>query len=121
MAVFGMVTERIVVRPILGYPQFSIVMVTIGLGYFLRSVAGMIWGTDDLRIDTPFYAAGVLRIGSLVLAHDKLSVIVATVLLCVVLWLFFNTHPHRHRHAGHVAEHARRLLHGHSGEDACCR
>ena len=65
MAAFGMLAERVVVRPILGYPQFSIIMATIGLGYFLRSVAGMIWGTDDLKIETPF-SQGVLRIGSLV-------------------------------------------------------
>src|SRR5262245_38493601 len=31
MALFGMLAERVVVRPILGYPQFSIIMVTIGL------------------------------------------------------------------------------------------
>src|ERR1043166_5526488 len=89
MALFGMLAERVVVRPILGYPQFSIIMVTIGLGYFLRSVAGMIWGTDDLKIDTPF-STGVLKIGSLVLAYDKLSVIAATVILCALLYLFFN-------------------------------
>ncbi len=89
MAGFGALVERIVVRPILGYPQFSIVMATIGLGFVLRSVAGMIWGTDDLRIDTPF-STGVLRMGTLVLAYDKLSVIVATVLLCLSLWLYFN-------------------------------
>ncbi len=88
MAAVGATAERAVVRPILGYPQFSIVMATIGLGYFARSVAGMIWGTDDLKIDTPF--SGVLRIGGLVLAHDKLSVIVATLILCLVLYLFFS-------------------------------
>ena len=49
----------------------------------------MIWGTDDLKIETPF-SAGVVRIGDLVLAHDKLSVIVATVILCAVLFAFFN-------------------------------
>jgi branched-chain amino acid transport system permease protein len=53
MALFGMLAERLVVRPILGYPQFSIIMATIGLGYFLRSVVGMIWGTDDFKIETP--------------------------------------------------------------------
>ena len=37
MAAFGMLAERVVVRQILGYPQFSIIMATIGLGYFLRS------------------------------------------------------------------------------------
>ncbi len=89
MALFGMLAERVVVRPILGYPQFSIIMATIGLGYFLRSVAGMIWGTDDLKIETPF-SQGVLRMGSLVLAYDKLSVIAATMILCALLWLFFN-------------------------------
>src|ERR1700751_809776 len=89
MALFGMLAERVVVRPILGYPQFSIIMATIGLGYFLRSVVGMIWGTDDFKIETPF-SQGVLRIGSLVLAYDKLSVIAATVTLCALLYLFFN-------------------------------
>src|SRR5213595_3815921 len=81
MALFGMLAERVVVRPILGYPQFSIIMVTIGLGFFLRSMAGIIWGTDDLKIETPF-SQGVLKIGSLVLA--------ATVVLCGLLYLFFN-------------------------------
>ena len=69
MAAFGAVVERTVVRPILGFPQFSIVMVTIGLGFLLRSVAGMIWGTDDLQIPTPF-SGGVL--------------------LCLLEWVYFN-------------------------------
>jgi len=89
MAVFGSLVERVIVRPILGYPQFSIIMATIGLGFALRAIAGMIWGTDDLKIDTPF-SSGVVRVGGLVLADDKLSVIVATVLLCIVLWIYFN-------------------------------
>ncbi|MDF3074038.1 MAG: branched-chain amino acid transporter permease [Alphaproteobacteria bacterium] len=93
MALLGSTIERVVVRPILGYPQFSIVMATIGLGFFARSVAGMIWGTDDLKIDTPFSRSvteNVVRIGSLVIADDKISIIVATVLLCIVLYLFFS-------------------------------
>ncbi len=80
MGLVGMLIERLLVRPILGYPQFAIVVATIGLGYFLRSAAGTIWGTDDLKIDNPF-ATGVIRIGDPVLAHGKLSVIVATVIL----------------------------------------
>src|SRR6516225_5898223 len=76
MALFGVLAERLVVRPILGYPQFSIIM-------------AMIWGTDDFKIDTPF-SQGVVRIGSLVLAYDKLSVIAATIILCTLLYLFFN-------------------------------
>ena len=89
MAVLGMLMERLVVRPILGYPQFSIVMATIGLGMVLRSLAGMLWGTDDLRIETPFSKA-VYHFGPLVLAADDLSIIVATALLCIVLYAFFR-------------------------------
>jgi branched-chain amino acid transport system permease protein len=89
MAALGSLCERIVVRPILGFPQFSIVMATIGLGLALRSIAGMIWGTDDLKIDTPF-SSGVVHIGALVLAHDKLSIIIATIALCAALWVYFN-------------------------------
>jgi branched-chain amino acid transport system permease protein len=88
MAAIGSIIERVIVRPILGYPQFSIVMVTIGLGFLLRALAGMIWGTDDLKIDTPF--SGVARAGALVLGEDKLSVIIATVLLCAALWAYFS-------------------------------
>jgi branched-chain amino acid transport system permease protein len=88
MGLVGMFIERFVVRPILGYPAFSIVMATIGLGFLLRSLAGMVWGTDDLKIETPF--TGIVKIGDLVLADDKLSVIVVTVILIAVLYLFFN-------------------------------
>src|SRR3981189_3230837 len=56
---------------------------------FSALVVGMIWGTDDFKIETPF-SQGVLRIGSLVLAYDKLSVIAATIILCALLYLFFN-------------------------------
>jgi len=93
MALMGSAIERVVVRPILGYPQFSIVMATIGLGFFARSIAGMIWSTDDLKIETPFSESvteNVVRIGGLVIADDKVSIIVATVLLCVVLYFFFS-------------------------------
>ena len=89
MAILGAIMERLVIRPILGYPQFSIVMATIGLGLVIRSLAGIIWGTDDLRIETPF-TNGVYRVGSLVIAWDALSIIVATALLCAALYTFFR-------------------------------
>ena len=38
MAVFGMVLERLVIRPILGQPAFSVVMLTIGIGYVARGL-----------------------------------------------------------------------------------
>ena len=43
MFVFGYVLERVVIRPLVGEAAIAIVLATIGLGIFIRSVAGMIW------------------------------------------------------------------------------
>ena len=42
MAVFGVLTERLVIRPILGQPAFSIVMLTFGIGYVARGLITMV-------------------------------------------------------------------------------
>ncbi|MEY4910672.1 MAG: hypothetical protein RL761_335, partial [Pseudomonadota bacterium] len=42
MALFGVLMERAVIRPILGQPAFSIVMLTIGIGYVMRGLVTMI-------------------------------------------------------------------------------
>ena len=57
MAVVGMLAERLVLRPVLGYPAFTVVMITIGIGYVLRGVVTMVpgWGTDTYHASpTPF-------------------------------------------------------------------
>ena len=46
MAVFGFLVDAIVVRRIIGQPQFSVVILTISLGFIFRAVAGMICGQE---------------------------------------------------------------------------
>jgi branched-chain amino acid transport system permease protein len=91
MMVFGMVTERVILRPVLGQPQFTVVMVTIGVGFVMRGVVSMVpgWGTDTHKLTTPF-TDKVVNIGGAALALDQLMVIVLTALLCGVLFLFFR-------------------------------
>jgi len=50
----GVVTERLVLRPMIGEPVFSVVMVTLGLSIFLRSATGIIFGHDNLVFPSPF-------------------------------------------------------------------
>ena len=56
MAAVGMLIERIVIRPVLGYPTFTVVMITIGVGYIVRGVVTMVpgWGTETYALKTPF-------------------------------------------------------------------
>lgn len=90
MAVIGMLVERIVIRPVLGYPTFTVVMITIGIGYIMRGVVTMVpaWGTETHALPSPF--SGVVRIGGAVLAVDQLAMIGMTAALCLILYLFFR-------------------------------
>jgi branched-chain amino acid transport system permease protein len=91
MAAVGMLIERIVLRPVLGQPAFTVVMITIGVGYVVRGVVTMVpgWGTETYRIPTP-YADEIWRMGGVVLPVQQLGVIALTAALCGVLYLFFR-------------------------------
>jgi branched-chain amino acid transport system permease protein len=91
MGLFGVVLERAVIRPILGQPAFSIVMLTIGVGYVLRGLITMIpdVGTDTHTLPVP-YAGEVVRMGGLVVSAEQLVVILVTAVLCLGLFAMFR-------------------------------
>ena len=91
MAIVGMLIERIVIRPVLGHPAFTVVMITIGVGYVLRGFVTMTpgWGTETYALQTPF-GQKVLNVGGAVIALQELAVIAMTAALCGVLYVFFR-------------------------------
>lgn len=91
MGLFGLVVERLVIRPIIGQPQFTIVMLTIGIGYVLRGLVTMIpaIGTETHTLPVP-YKDMVLRAGGLVVSAEQLVVIGSTALLCLLLYALFR-------------------------------
>lgn len=90
-AAAGASIDRLLLRPLVGEPVFAIVMATIGLSYLLRSGVSMVpgWGSETLSLDSPF-TGKFLRLGGVAVSQDHLMAIVATVLACVVLFLFFR-------------------------------
>lgn len=91
MMLFGIGLERLVIRPILGQPAFSIVMLTIGVGFVLRGLITMIpnIGTETHTLPVP-YAGQVLNLGALVISAEQIVVIGATALLCALLFAMFR-------------------------------
>ncbi len=91
MGLFGVLLERLVIRPILGQPAFSIVMLTVGIGYVLRGLITMIpnIGTDTHALPVP-YKDEILNIGGLVVGVEQLVVIGATAALCAILYFVFK-------------------------------
>ena len=91
MGVFGVALERVVIRPILGQPAFSIVMLTIGIGYIARGLITMIpnIGTETHTLPVP-YKNEIWNLGALVLNVEHLVVIASTTVLCGLLFAMFR-------------------------------
>ena len=95
MGLFGVLLERLVIRPILGQPAFSIVMLTIGIGYVARGMITMIpnIGTETHTLLVP-YKDMMFRLGSetdgLLLNAEQLAIILATAVLCLLLFALFR-------------------------------
>jgi branched-chain amino acid transport system permease protein len=91
MGLFGLLTERLVIRPILGQPQFTIVMLTIGIGYIVRGIITMIpgIGTDTHTLPVPFKDK-MLTAGGLIVSMEQVVIIGATAALCGVLYAVFR-------------------------------
>lgn len=89
MAVFGVILERILLRPMIGEPHFAVLMLTIGLGFVLRALAGAIWGNEPRALETP-YSGQVLQLGESVIGYENLAIMLGTVLLCLAVWAFFR-------------------------------
>ena len=91
MGIFGIGLERLVIRPILGQPAFSVVMLTIGIAYVARGLITMVpnIGTDTHNLQVP-YKDELWRLGGLVINVEQVVVIGATALLCGCLYALFR-------------------------------
>jgi len=85
--VVGLLIERLVMRPMLGEPVFSGVMVTIGLAVVLRSVVQLIWGAEPYRVEG---GGAVVHVGDIGMRLSQLGVIAALLLAMLATWLFFK-------------------------------
>src|SRR3984893_10669359 len=89
IGLFGAALDWLILRRVIGQPQFALVMLTIGLGAIFRSFASMIWGSEIYTLPTPFSAHQTM-VGGVSVSHEYLSIILGTVILCAVLYAFFT-------------------------------
>lgn len=87
--VMGVILERVVVRPIMDAPIFSIVIATIGASTVLRSSAGIVYGYDVLPLPTIF-SKDPIRMGVVNFTVMDLGVIGSSVGIMLALYLFFK-------------------------------
>jgi branched-chain amino acid transport system permease protein len=86
----GMVIERVLIRPVENAPVLAAVVVTIGLLLIFNSLAGWLYTYTVQDFPSPFPDRPVL--GALITTRD-LGVIAVTLIMLVLLFLFFRFTP----------------------------
>ncbi|MEV0591459.1 branched-chain amino acid ABC transporter permease [Nonomuraea cavernae] len=85
----GMLIERLVIRPVEGAPELTVVIVTVGLFIFVNAAAGWIWTFLIKDFPNPF-PGGALEAGGLRMSYSTLGVLVVVGLVMGLLYLLFQ-------------------------------
>ena len=88
-AILGIVLERVVLRPLIGEPIISVIMVTLGLSSVLRAIVQGIWGTDTRPLPAVF-SLEPIQLGPLPIARGYLYSAASVAVLLIVLTAFFK-------------------------------
>jgi branched-chain amino acid transport system permease protein len=88
-ALFGLLIERLFIRPIIGAPEFTLVIATFAIGLIIRALIRIHWQDNNFFLPAP-YAGPALAIGPLRVNPSYLVMIGTTVALVCLLVLFFQ-------------------------------
>jgi branched-chain amino acid transport system permease protein len=84
----GMIVERVLIRPVEGAPELTIVTVTLGLFIFVNGLARWIWGSQN-RSFPSLFGDGTVRLGVEV-SVESLGLVAVLLAVVGVLWLIFQ-------------------------------
>ncbi|WP_067811970.1 branched-chain amino acid ABC transporter permease [Actinomadura kijaniata] len=85
----GMLIERVVVRPVEGAPELTVVIVTVGLFILVNAAAGWIWSFLIKDFPNPF-PRGALEAGGVGVAYSTLGVMGVVAAVMGLLYLLFR-------------------------------
>ena len=86
----GALLERLALRRAIGQPHLTAVLLTFGLGLMLRAGVTTVPAASHSMHRLPLPLGGAIELGPLRLASEHLLVILATLLMCAALALFFR-------------------------------
>ena len=89
-AILGFLMERLAIRPLLGQPFLSVLMMTLMLSFLLNGVIVLVWGSDSFTL--PFTPSGQWAIGPVnVIPGTAISFVAAMVVFLLLTVLFRYT------------------------------
>jgi len=93
VGVFGLLVERVLIRPLYGRSPDDPLLLTFGLSLVLVELVRVIWGKFGLTFDPPKLLAGAVNLGFTMFPLYRLFVIAVTAVVLVALWLFLVKTP----------------------------
>ncbi|PXX63124.1 amino acid/amide ABC transporter membrane protein 1 (HAAT family) [Nocardia tenerifensis] len=85
----GMLIERVIIRPVEGAPELTLVIVTVGLFFFVNAAAGWIWSFQVKSFPNPF-PDGALRVGGVTAGYGNLGILAVVGVVMGLLYLLFR-------------------------------
>jgi branched-chain amino acid transport system permease protein len=89
MIVLGFVLERGILRPMVGQPLVSVIMVTIGLSFVLQGFVSIIWGGSTRELPLPVRMAPY-KVGPAFISPINVVAAIIAILFLVAFGLFFT-------------------------------
>ena len=89
MAVFGIMLQMIVLRPMIGEPIISVIMVTIGLSIFFQALMKWIFGVSAQSFPKVFENESIQILGLQIETAYLMSTVIALIIM-VAFYLFFK-------------------------------
>lgn len=87
--VLGVLLERLLLRPMIGEPVISVIMLTLGLASVLKAVVQGVWGTD-VRPYPEIFPTRPVHIGPLPVSQGYLYSMLSIAVLLLVFSVFFK-------------------------------
>lgn len=87
IGVFGMLIERVLIRPLYKRSVDDPLLLTFGLGYVLVEAVRILFGSDGIPFSTPPALAGVADLGIGFFPVYRLFVVGVVALILLLLWL----------------------------------
>ena len=91
MIALGFVLERCILRPMVGQPLVSVIMVTIGLSFVLQGLVAIIWGAATRPLALPVRLAPYVIGPVFISPINIVAAVIALVFLIAFGWFFTHS------------------------------
>jgi branched-chain amino acid transport system permease protein len=88
MLIFGIVLQMVVLRPMIGEPIISVIMVTIGLSMFFQSLMGWMFGGYAKSFPTVFETESINILGLQIQSAYVMSLVISVVIMIGFYYFF---------------------------------